>query len=83
MIEWAARYLIKLYNKSQRTFCYCPGCGLELCNSKSWFSDSDLVRYRCIQCGTQSAWLFDAPAPLLIKNVPTPDMSQGSKKDGV
>jgi endonuclease YncB( thermonuclease family) len=40
---------------------------LELCNSKSWFSDSDLVRYRCIQCGHESGWLFDAPAPILVE----------------
>jgi hypothetical protein len=67
LFEVIARWLIRKHNKGQSTFCFCPGCGIELCNSKSWFSDSDLVRYRCIQCGTDSAWLFDAPAPMLIE----------------
>lgn len=67
IIESAARWLVKRHEKGQSTFCYCPGCGLELCNSASWFSDSDLVRYQCIQCGQRSAWLFDAPAPILLE----------------
>lgn len=49
-----ATWLVKKLEKGQSTFCFCPGCGLELCNSKSWFSDTDLVQYKCIQCGTYS-----------------------------
>jgi hypothetical protein len=68
LFKYIGRRLVKYYSKGQATFCFCPGCGLELCNSKSWFSDSDLVRYRCIQCGNDSAWLFDAPCPILIEH---------------
>lgn len=56
----------QLNHLRQRTFVYCPNCGLELCNTDSFVSDTDLVRYRCTGCGHKSAWLFDAPAPLLI-----------------
>lgn len=67
--DMCARYLLKVYNRNhmQGNYCFCPGCGLELCRSDSWFSDTDLVRYKCIQCGAQSGWLFDAPAPILIE----------------
>lgn len=65
ILEYAARFLSKKFDK-QNTYCFCPGCGLELCNSLSWYTDTDLVRYRCIKCGHDSAWLFDAPAPILI-----------------
>ena len=69
LADLSARYLLKIYNRNhvQGNYCFCPGCGLELCRSDSWFSDTDLVRYKCIQCGKQSGWLFDAPAPLLVE----------------
>lgn len=54
-------------NRADKTFCCCPGCGLELCNSASFYSDSDLVRYSCVQCGHKSGWLFDAPVPILVE----------------
>lgn len=60
------KFLLSRFEK-QYTFCFCPKCGLELCNSKSWFSDTDLVRYHCVQCGHESAWLFDTPVPLLVE----------------
>lgn len=69
IVEMAARWLVKRYNRDQCTFCYCPGCGLELCNSQSWYADpsSDLVRYECVQCGKRSGWLFDIPVPMLVE----------------
>lgn len=69
MIDFICRWILKKYNKNQTCYCWCPKCGLELCNSESWYADpkSDLVRYRCIQCGHESAWLFDAPTPILIE----------------
>ena len=69
IIEYIARYLVKKHNENQSTFCYCPGCGLELCGSKSWSSDSyyDIVRYECLQCGHKSGWLFDTPVPILVE----------------
>lgn len=69
LIEIISRWLLKIHNKNQSTFCFCPRCGLELCNSESWYADadSDLVRYQCVQCGHRSTWLFDCPAPILIK----------------
>lgn len=68
MIDAIARWLLKKYRKGQSTWCFCPGCGIDLCNTESWFSDSDLVRYRCIQCGCDSEWLFDVPCPILINH---------------
>jgi len=65
MVDWLCGWLAK-YNNKQKTYCWCPGCGLELCDSLSWYSESDLVRYRCIKCGHESAWLFDAPVPILV-----------------
>ena len=69
LADWASKYLLKIYNRNhyQANYCYCPGCGIELCRTESWFSDTDLVRYKCIQCGVQSGWLFDVPAPLLVE----------------
>jgi len=67
IIEWFCKWLIKKHERGQSTFCFCPKCGLELCNSKSWFSDSDLVYYRCVQCGHETGWMFDCPAPFIVK----------------
>lgn len=69
LLDMACRWLVKQYyrNHMQGSYCYCPGCGLELCRSDSWFSDTDLVRYKCIQCGKHSGWLFDAPVPILVE----------------
>lgn len=68
MLDRLAAWWLRRQQPEQRTFVYCPGCGLELCNTDSFQSDTDLVRYRCIQCGTGSEWMFDAPAPLLIRH---------------
>ena len=65
MIKFLAKLIVKNYH-AQHCFCYCPGCGLELCNSQSWFSDTDLMRFKCIKCGTHSEWNFDMPAPFLL-----------------
>lgn len=51
---------------TQTTFVYCPTCGLEQCANNCFVSDTDLVRYRCVDCGTRTAWDFDAPVPLLM-----------------
>jgi hypothetical protein len=69
LMDSACRWLLKQYYKNhvQKTYCFCPGCGLELCRSDSWFSDTDLVRYKCIQCGAHSGWLFDVPVPILVE----------------
>lgn len=51
----------------QTTFVYCPGCRQELVNGRNRIvMDTDLVRYFCGECNTISAWMFDAPVPLLI-----------------
>lgn len=54
--------------KLQRTYCWCPICDEDLCSNESFVSDTDLVRYECTNCGCRSAWDFDAPCPLLIRN---------------
>lgn len=53
--------------KKQTTFCYCPKCNNELCSSGSFIKDTDFVYYKCSECGLGTKWLFDAPAPILIK----------------
>ena len=53
--------------KKQGTFCYCPNCKNELISSGSFVSDEELVTYSCTECGSVTEWLFDAPAPILIK----------------
>jgi transcription elongation factor Elf1 len=50
----------------QTTFVYCPTCKLEQIANNCFVEDTDLVRYRCVNCGTRTEWLFDAPVPLLI-----------------
>lgn len=61
--------------RSQFTFCYCPGCRLDLVSrvdgpDGTTVSDTDLVRYICGNCGTRSIWNFDiAPAPIYVGNV--------------
>lgn len=51
---------------NQTTFCYCPICNNELISSGSFVEDTDLVKYKCVKCQTETDWLFDAPAPLLL-----------------
>lgn len=53
----------------QTTWVYCPGCGADLCTEPgTTYSDTDLVRYACGRCEHRSAWLFDAPVPILIQD---------------
>ncbi len=56
-------------------FCsvFCPGCRVDLnaAASAATCTDTDLVRFTCGNCGTRSAWDFDAPVPILV--------SKGSK----
>ena len=52
----------------QTTWVYCPGCKRDLCTEpNTTFTDTDLVRYVCGNCGTKSSWLFDAPVPISIE----------------
>lgn len=68
MIEAICRWLVKKYNKNQATYCYCPGCGIELCGTKSWYAEENqLQRFRCLKCGHDSGWLFDVPCPILVE----------------
>ena len=62
-----ARWWLLRQTPEQNTFVFCPGCGLELCASNSFVSDTDLVRYKCKQCGKRSGWLFDLPVPILLE----------------
>lgn len=49
----------------QSTWVYCPGCKKDLVSSKNaLLSDTDRVRYYCLDCYTVSEWDFDFPAPL-------------------
>lgn len=57
----------KLHKKGQNTFIYCPWCGVELISTGSFVKDTDLIYYKCKCCDLETAWLFDAPAPILIK----------------
>lgn len=59
------KHVAEEYN--QTTFVFCPKCGLELCHSDSFIEDTDLVRYKCVNCKHHSSWLFDAPIPMLIE----------------
>ena len=64
-----ARFMKKRkFIRKQGTFCWCPICKEDLCSNNSFKSDTDLVRYECSNCGCRSAWNFDIPSPLLIKN---------------
>lgn len=72
IFEQISRWLVRKHNKGQSTWCFCPKCGLELCNTVSWYAgsvedNSDLVRYCCVQCGHHTAWLFDVPTPILVE----------------
>jgi hypothetical protein len=45
----------------------CPGCKADLnADARSFVEDTDLVRYRCVHCGTVSAWDFDTPVPVPV-----------------
>jgi len=54
--------------RKQTTFCYCPNCNNELVSSNSFLSLDELVTYKCSKCNSVSQWLFDTPAPILIKS---------------
>ena len=56
-----------MLKKGQRTFIYCPRCGMEQISSGSFVADTDYVYYKCKQCGKETKWDFDAPSPILIK----------------
>lgn len=69
LVAWAAAFVAHRRLNSapkQATFVYCPTCRLEQCANGCFVEDADLVRYRCVRCGTETDWLFDAPVPLLI-----------------
>lgn len=59
----------------QHTFCYCPKCHNELCGSRDDLDitsyvkhfDNNTVHYKCAKCGTETRWLFDTPAPLMLE----------------
>ena len=53
--------------RKQKTFCWCPICGKDLCSSNSFKENTDLVRYECSDCLCRSAWNFDSLAPILIR----------------
>ena len=69
MIKYIDNLINKMKNKSkkQTTFCYCPRCKTELISSGSFVSDEEVVTYKCAVCDTVTEWLFDAPAPMLLK----------------
>jgi len=76
--------------REQTTFVYCPTCRLELCSRIECFvEDTDLVKYKCTQCGTISQWDFDAPTPILLfvrgkpyKPMTAPRSASGGEGDG-
>ena len=57
--------------RKQTTFVYCPGCRYELVAGGDWLGQDvtqpEVEAYKCARCGTISAWLFDAPAPILLR----------------
>jgi hypothetical protein len=59
----------------QTTHVYCPVCRFEQVANDCFLEDTDLVRYLCRRCGTQTEWLFDAPAPLRIRTYRTAALS--------
>ena len=66
----------RLWKPKQTTFVFCPTCRLEQIAHDCFVEDTDLVRYRCVRCGTATEWLFDAPVPLLIKSTPATEGSE-------
>lgn len=53
--------------RRQGTWVYCPHCKFEMVEGGEWIGENaGMEGYRCANCGTTSAWLFDAPVPLLI-----------------
>lgn len=60
----------KLKRSQQTCFVFCPICRLEQIANGCFVEDAELVRYRCVRCGTETDWLFDAPTPLLINTRP-------------
>lgn len=74
-------FISKLFNKKPVTdidislakcgcACLCPKCKDVLnINPNTKYTDTDLVRYVCGECGEKSEWNFDiAPIPILINN---------------
>ena len=58
------------FRRRQRQTCwvYCPTCSRDLCTEpNTTYTDTDLVRYVCGNCGTKSAWHFDAPVPIYME----------------
>lgn len=55
----------------QTTWVYCPQCKVDLCTQTgTTYTDTDLVRYVCGNCGKRSCWMFDAPVPIYIEHDP-------------
>jgi len=55
--------------KPQSTFCYCPGCRVDLCSNPEakLYSEGAVEAFTC-PCGVHSRWMFDAPIPILIES---------------
>ena len=64
---WITKAWAALFAPRQTTWCYCPGCKQDLVSSNSLVSDTDVVLYHCVECGTESRWDFDHyPCPVRI-----------------
>ena len=57
----------ELEMRGQRTFVYCPRCNFEMCSMNNAIErDDGTITHTCKNCGAQSRWNYDAPAPLNI-----------------
>lgn len=63
---WAkCKHCDSCYGTKQKTFVFCT-CNNELTSTNSFVKDTDLVYYKCSECGEESRWDFDAPCPIKI-----------------
>jgi len=70
-LSWCVRFK----PVEQRTWCWCPGCKVDLCSQDDALIDDtcgpeELVWYRCTKCGQHSLWNFNHLTPFIVSKEP-------------
>lgn len=73
--HYSLRECWRFQAQPQRTWCWCPGCGLDLVGQEKALIDGscgpeELVWYHCTLCGQHSVWNFNHIVPFVERSGP-------------
>lgn len=66
--NWRKNFSFKKFFKklNHKKKCPCPICNNDLVSSNSYLEGHDIIKFRCVNCKTDSKWVFEAPVPFVI-----------------